>query len=416
MNRSTDPINVVALIRLLRRHMLLFIATGVLAGASSVGFSLWLPVYFKAKTIIFPPESKQRDLATRLVGQLPSGLGTFIGVGQSQGNQGEVWKGILKSRTVQDRLIKDHGLVAHYKVDDEVLARRKLDNLSTVDIEDGGFLRIEVEDTDREMTRTLAVAYVSALEDLNKRQNSTAAKRGRVFIENRLEKMQKELFEAEDRLRVFMETHGAFDIRDQAQAALQGMGVLRGHLVAAEVERESLLAFTTPASSQVQQLNSKIEALKKKIASITRPAMVSEGKQSSGTINGQDALLALPNLSQIPKLSLEYARLRREAEVKQTVYGVLVKELEMAKITEAQDTSTLRVLDEAVVPRYKSWPKRDIIVIAMTLAALFLCVSLLLAREAWKMSAQNGATTDDEPEGSKMSLQAGNAHQIDGSG
>ena len=63
---------------------------------------------------------------------------------------------------------------------------------------------------------------------------------------------------------------------------------------------------------------------------------------------------------------------------------------EVAKLTEAKDSSSLQVLDEAVVPIKKSKPKRAIIVILGTATAFFIGVFLAFFQEYFaKMSEED---------------------------
>ena len=61
---------------------------------------------------------------------------------------------------------------------------------------------------------------------------------------------------------------------------------------------------------------------------------------------------------QSPELQLEQARLMRNVEIQQTVYGELLKQLELVKLQEVKDTPVLNVKEEAKEPILKAGPKR----------------------------------------------------------
>src|SRR5207247_10065243 len=79
---------------------------------------------------------------------------------------------------------------------------------------------------------------------------------------------------------------------------------------------------------------------------------------------------------QAPQLVFEEGRLRRQVEIRQEVYLTLKREYETARIEEVNDTPVITVIDVAVVPQEKSWPKRTLFVVLSFLLAL-------LARVVW---------------------------------
>ena len=85
--------------------------------------------------------------------------------------------------------------------------------------------------------------------------------------------------------------------------------------------------------------------------------------------------MRLPGVK-VPQVGLELARLTRDLRLQETIYTLLIQQLEQAKMGEAQDMPVVQVLDRAVPALYKSKPK---IRQSMTLAgavSLFLGVFL----------------------------------------
>lgn len=73
-----------------------------------------------------------------------------------------------------------------------------------------------------------------------------------------------------------------------------------------------------------------------------------------------------------PALQFEQLRLQREADLKRSVYGIVVQQYEQARLQEARNVPTLTVLSEPFLPIKKSYPPRRLIVL------LGLIVSLLV--------------------------------------
>jgi uncharacterized protein involved in exopolysaccharide biosynthesis len=64
-----------------------------------------------------------------------------------------------------------------------------------------------------------------------------------------------------------------------------------------------------------------------------------------------------------PSLQFEYQRLERQVQVRQEVYLTLKREYETARIEEVNDTPVITVVDAAAPPRYRSKPKRKLLVL-----------------------------------------------------
>ena len=89
---------------------------------------------------------------------------------------------------------------------------------------------------------------------------------------------------------------------------------------------------------------------------------------------------ALPiSLEQLPLLGNTYYDLARQAKINETVYEVLTRQYELAKVQEAKEVPSIRVLDEPVVPERKVWPPRLIIILLGTLMTLLLGILWYLA-------------------------------------
>jgi uncharacterized protein involved in exopolysaccharide biosynthesis len=71
---------------------------------------------------------------------------------------------------------------------------------------------------------------------------------------------------------------------------------------------------------------------------------------------------------------MEYLRRFRDLKYQETVFELLAKEFEIAKLDEAREGSIVQVVDAAVVPDKKSSPHRTLIVIASTVLAFFAAV------------------------------------------
>jgi uncharacterized protein involved in exopolysaccharide biosynthesis len=79
------------------------------------------------------------------------------------------------------------------------------------------------------------------------------------------------------------------------------------------------------------------------------------------------------NLSKgrVTQAGMEYLRRYRDLKYQETVFELLAKELEIAKLDEAREGSIVQVVDAAVPPDRRSSPHRLLIVLISTIAAFF---------------------------------------------
>lgn len=85
--------------------------------------------------------------------------------------------------------------------------------------------------------------------------------------------------------------------------------------------------------------------------------------------------------AQAPQLVFEEGRLRREVQVRLEVHVTLMRELEMARIQEVNDTPVITVIDLATAPRERSRPKRGWFVALAVLLGAIAGLSVAVAAE-----------------------------------
>jgi uncharacterized protein involved in exopolysaccharide biosynthesis len=80
----------------------------------------------------------------------------------------------------------------------------------------------------------------------------------------------------------------------------------------------------------------------------------------------------------VPKVGLEYVRALRELQYNETLFELLSKQYEAARIDEAKDAPVIQVVDSAVPPERKSWPPRALLISLGTfLSGLLACLIAL---------------------------------------
>jgi capsule polysaccharide export protein KpsE/RkpR len=109
------------------------------------------------------------------------------------------------------------------------------------------------------------------------------------------------------------------------------------------------------------------------------------GSASDPQSKDSDALY--PSIRRLPILGVTYADLYRQTKIQETVFELLTQQYELAKVQEAKEIPSVKVLDAAVVPTKKSFPPRLLIILASALVALVMSSLWLFARVSWAQIA-----------------------------
>lgn len=386
--RSGEP-RLIAIGRLLwpRRSRL---AKGTLAGfvlASIV--AVLIPNTYQATARLMPPDSSSisGSSSSALLGLAlggPGGSGGSSGGGLSSAlgdlfstqKPGPLFIGILSSRTISDRMIDRFDLRKVYWRKTYGAARQKLfSRVTFTEDKKSGLISITVEDHDRVRVTAMTQAYVDELNGLLSQVNTSAASREREFLEKRLAAVNIELQDATKKLSEFSSRNATLDPQDQGKAMLDSAAMLEGQLIAAKSELSGLQQIYTGQNVRVRSLQAHISELEQQLNAFG-------GKEYKGS-NTLDPNSLYPSIRQLPVLGREYAELYRKAKVDEAVFELLTEAYEMAKVQEAKDTPSVKVLDAPRLPEKPDWPPRALLAFSGALLGCLMVASLILAEQYW---------------------------------
>jgi len=74
---------------------------------------------------------------------------------------------------------------------------------------------------------------------------------------------------------------------------------------------------------------------------------------------------------QMTESGLEYVRRLRDVKYYETIFEILARQFELAKLDEAKEGALIQVVDPAIPPDKRSFPKRSLIVMGATVAGFF---------------------------------------------
>jgi uncharacterized protein involved in exopolysaccharide biosynthesis len=82
-----------------------------------------------------------------------------------------------------------------------------------------------------------------------------------------------------------------------------------------------------------------------------------------------------------PRLTVQEGRLRRNVQLASELTGILARQAENAKLTEASDLPVLTVIDSAVPPALKSGPLRRLTLMGVVALVVLVMIAIALVRE-----------------------------------
>lgn len=342
--RSFDLFDFLLVLSEFRKTITLSIAISMAIG---IVICIFVRPTFTAGAIILPPQQGQ-SLAS-MMGQL-SALASLAGIGGSGSSlktPTDMYIGILESRTIADDLISKFQLQQLYKTHKMEDTRLALKNNSRFLAGKDGLIHISVEDHDPNRASELANGYVDELYSMNSHLAISEAAQRRAFFDQELASEKNDLSAAEDDLKKTAEKTGIIHLGGQAESIIRSLAVLRAEIASREVEINSMGVYATDQNPVIIRSKEEIASLRQQLARLESDPRNPEVSDTIGISAGR-----------MPTVSLEYARKFREVKYHETLYELLAKQYEAARIDEAKAAPIIQVVDRAVPPDKKSGPHR----------------------------------------------------------
>lgn len=326
------------------RRTILTTGLGALILATILAFLMPLN-YTSSASFVPPGSSSGMSSAAAVMGQLSS-LGGGAGLFGSK-SQGDLYVGILKSHTISRDLVQRFNLKSVYKVKkvsqaEKILSGNSLFEVGTKD----QIVTISVTDKSPSRARDLARGYLEALRATSAGLALTESSQRRLFYEQRLSREKDELANAEVALKQIQEKTGLIAPAGQVISGIQTLADLRAQITERQVRLGVLLQAATEQNPEVLRLRNEIGSLQAQVGQLEN----GEKSKPFGRLSA----------SQVPGLELEYIRKARDVKYHETLFEIIAKQYEAARLDEEKD-SPLQVLDQPTIPDTKSGPHRSII-------------------------------------------------------
>lgn len=346
----------------------------------SVVAACFYPKY-QATVQLMPPDTGSSGLASLALpalSKLPglSGLAGLAGDLVGGKNSSALFTKVLESRTIEDSLITRFDLRKKYGIKYWEDARKKLHSRTSI-IEDkkSGVLTIVVDDSDPKLAAALAGAYIEELDRVMASVATSSARRERIFLELRLTDEKKSLEDSEKKFSQFASSSMMLDVPQQTRVTVEAAARLQGEMIAARSELEGLEQIYTAENFRVRTLRARVGELERELAKINA------GQISPSTT--QDPTSPYPSVKSLPVLGVEWADLYRTTKIHETVFELLTQQYELARIQEAKEIPTVKVLDSPSVSE-KRYPRPWLIVVSFLFGSTALGCLWILWVEWWQ--------------------------------
>lgn len=348
---AEDEINLIDYLIVLLKWKRLIVGITLSCVAITAIAGLLLPKIYRAETRVLPPQQSSVGMASQLLSQVGGGL-TGLGSMLGATSQTDLYVGMLRSRTIFDSLITRFDLKKLYHDRTFEEARKSLNRKITVQADPkSNVIVIAVEDKDPKRAADMANAFVQELKRMTKGLAVTEAAQRRLFFEEQLKDTKETLIKAEEEVKGFQERTGTLHVEEQVKAVIRNIAQLRAEIAAKEVQIKVVKTYTRPNNPDLQRDEAALNGMRAELAKL----------ESKGG-KGSDPLMPT---GRMPSVGTEYVRKLRDLKFNETLYELLLKQYELAKLDEARDAAVIQVIDRALPPEKQEKPKiKNMVVIA----------------------------------------------------
>jgi uncharacterized protein involved in exopolysaccharide biosynthesis len=329
--------------------------------------SFVLPKRYTATVTLLTPQQNS-SLSAALSSQLGSlsGVAALAGGGLGLKNPNDIYVAMLKSRTTEDAMVQRYELMREYREKYPSDARKAFERRSTVDGEGkDGLIRISIRDRDPKRAAELANGYVDQFRKLSEHLAITEASQRRLFFEQQLAQAKENLANAEEALKKTEQQTGMIQLDAQARALIESAATLRAQIAAKEVQIQAMQNYATRENTELVQAQTELQSLHAQLAKL------------GGTADGAGDQIIVPR-GRVTEAGLEYVRKLRDVKYYDTIFEILARQFELAKLDEAKQGAVIQVVDPAIPPDKRSFPKRVLIIAGAAIAGLFIGICLAL--------------------------------------
>ena len=348
---SLDLLDVLLIFAHRKWIILGWVGAGIIT--SLVVFALTQRLYLANATILAP---EQEQASSALLGQL--GALSALGGGLGVRTPAELYVSLLQTNVVLLDMVDRFQLMKAYNIPDREAAAGVLRKRSKFRTSKDGLIQISVEDPDPKRAAVLSSGYAEELFRQNNRLAIGSAAQRRLFFQQQLLEEKNRLADAEVALKQTQQSTGVLQLTGQAENIIRQEAELAADITSHEVQLSALETSSTEQNPQMVRLRTELAGLHTQLTQLQ--------KGTGGSTLSQ---------AEFPTAGLENIRKQRDVQYHQTLYDLLARQLEAARIDEAKASPPVQMVDPPLIPRIPSWPRKGLflmigLVIGFTLGCI----------------------------------------------
>lgn len=320
------------------RRKWIILGCAALFGLIAIIVTALQPRLYKSIATILPPQQEQSS--SSLLNQLGALSALAGGGGLGTKSQADLYISILQTNLVAQDMVDRFHLMDGYGIHDRDGAAGMLHKRSKFNAGKDGLIQISVEDKDPKRAALLANGYADELFQQNNRLAIGSASQRRQFFQRQLAEEKDKLADAEVALKQTQQSTGVLQFTGQAANILREEAELQANITSHEVTLAALLASSTEQNADVIRTRSELVGLHTQLTQLQKG------------LNGSTLTQA-----QFPAAGLAYVRKERDVKYHETLFELLARQLDAARIDEAKASPTVQLVDPPQVPKSPSWPR-----------------------------------------------------------
>ncbi len=369
-----DEISLIDLLAVLLKHKK-FIIISTLAGALGVlGFSIgslllpndksYYPNYYTPKAIVKINEDNSGSGIN--LGSDTGGLTALLGMSVKSGATAfGAAKKYAFSDSFTDAVIKKLDLIQAYNLTgtkNPLVSARKTfrTNLSIDEDSDSGTMEIGYKDINGKLAADIVNTVVTLLDNTFKGMSTDENVIQKRLLEKELASTEAKVNDLENKLKVFNEKYGIYDIESYAKEKASTLGSLRSQYLKKVMEIESYKAYSSIEDPGLRKLKIERDSLKANI----------EKLEKGYTVGG----IIVPSEKELPELVSNYKKISLEYQLQGKLYTSLAQQYELIKLKTSSIPPKFIVYEKAEPPLVKSGPSRGKLCVIVTMAVFFLSI------------------------------------------
>jgi len=329
----------------------------------SIIISLILPKQYKSEATIMPISSSS-------LGEL-SQLASLAGISTSKADPSMKILAVLNSELIREMVVTELNLVEKLEIkprknENPIYSGvRHLEKIVNIKQDKKlGTITIDCVVKDPLLAKEIVEKYLEKLKIILSEKALTLAKANRVFLEEELNKVKKEIDIQKSLLAKFQKRERILEPTEQIKGSLSLYAELVAKKMTTEVEIRQLESILSPDNPTIKSKRELLENIKRELKKLE-------------TVNDG----AMMGFSEAPSAIKGYSDILMKLKTSEELYKNIYMLYEKARLEELKDDLFVEVIDYPKIPDIKFKPKRSFIVVTSALSSIFIAIFIVFFRE-----------------------------------